>query len=197
MSRDRDRQQAPRPIVGVMGSGTDPHEEKSGPLGRMLAEMGVHLLTGGGRGVMDAVSRSFFQTRPRVGRVIGVLPGLPLSETMATPQGYPNPWVEIPIRTHLGLSGKQGVEPGSRNHINVLTAHAVIALPGGFGTSSEVALARRYGKPVAAFVDHGADIPDLAPGTPVIRQLGEIRAFLEKVLMGGHLFRKREKGSLG
>ena len=33
--------------------------ELAEPLGRMLAAIGVHLLTGGGRGVMESVSRAF------------------------------------------------------------------------------------------------------------------------------------------
>ena len=47
------------PIVGVMGSGSHPHADLAEPLGRWLAAQGVHLLTGGGAGVMEAVSRAF------------------------------------------------------------------------------------------------------------------------------------------
>ena len=83
------------PIVGVMGSGSEAHEELAVPLGRLLAELGCHLLTGGGGGVMAAVGAAFVAVEPRVGRSIGVLPG-----PDARP-GYPNPSVEIAIRTHL------------------------------------------------------------------------------------------------
>ena len=41
-----------RMIVGVMGSGKERHAEWSVPLGALLGELGVHLLTGGGQGVM-------------------------------------------------------------------------------------------------------------------------------------------------
>ena len=41
-----------------MGSGTTPHADLAIPLGRALARMGVHLLTGGGGGVMEAVVAS-------------------------------------------------------------------------------------------------------------------------------------------
>ena len=61
------------PIVGVMGSGTRPSSERASALGRWLAECGVHLLTGGGGGVMAAVSKSFYETPNRQGLVIGVL----------------------------------------------------------------------------------------------------------------------------
>jgi hypothetical protein len=46
-------------------------------------------------------------------------------------EGYPNPWVEVPILTHLaGHLGPEGAD--SRNAINVLSAHRIIALPGGY-----------------------------------------------------------------
>jgi predicted Rossmann-fold nucleotide-binding protein len=47
--------------VGVMGSGTDEHGEHSQAVGVLLAELGVNLLTGGGDGVMRAISRAFTQ----------------------------------------------------------------------------------------------------------------------------------------
>jgi predicted Rossmann-fold nucleotide-binding protein len=37
------------PVIGVMGSGREPHEEKAQLLGAWLAHEGVHLLTGGGK----------------------------------------------------------------------------------------------------------------------------------------------------
>ncbi|MCA9604114.1 MAG: molybdenum cofactor carrier protein [Myxococcales bacterium] len=124
-----------------MGSGSEPHEALAAPLGRWIAERGHHLLTGGGGGVMAAVSRAFVAVTPREGRSIGVLPG-----PDARP-GYPNEGVEIAIRTHLPLSGALGTDARSRNHINVLTSDLVVALPGGEGTRSEVQLAVRYQRP--------------------------------------------------
>jgi len=128
-----------------MGSGTEPHRALAAPLGRLIAERGDHLLTGGGLGVMAAVSEAFAATEGRAGVCIGVIPGPDHRP------GYPNPWVEIPIRTHLPLSGAMGTDPRSRNHVNVLTADAVVALPGGEGTRSEVQLAVRYGRPAILF----------------------------------------------
>lgn len=55
--RRKDDQVKRLPIVGVLGSGSEPHEEQAKPLGEWLAREGVHLLTGGG--VMEAVSRAF------------------------------------------------------------------------------------------------------------------------------------------
>src|SRR5262249_50687286 len=48
-----------RPLVGVMGSGSEEHADLAEPLGRWLAEAGFDLLTGGGRGVMAAACRGF------------------------------------------------------------------------------------------------------------------------------------------
>jgi predicted Rossmann-fold nucleotide-binding protein len=173
-----------RPVVGVMGSGTEAHAGWAAPLGRALARRGVHLLTGGGRGVMRSVSEAFVAVRPRAGLCVGILPGLERpGPGRRTPEGYPNPAVELPIVTHLPHSGERGTDPLSRNHLNVLSAAAVVALPGGPGTRSEVELALRYGTPVAL---HGpaeafAGFPD---GAPHHRRLEALEAWLDGVLPG-------------
>jgi uncharacterized protein (TIGR00725 family) len=169
-----------RPIVGVMGSGVESHADRAVPLGRWLAAEGVHLLTGGGSGVMEEVSRAFAEVPGREGLVLGVLPGDPSSGL--APAGYPNRWVELAVRTHLPHSSTQGTDLLSRNHINVLTADVIVALPGGAGTASEVALALAYGRPVIAFVDAPADIPGLPEGLPIAREIHEVVAFVRGVL---------------
>ena len=146
------------PVVGVMGSGSARHADLAGPLGRALARMGVHLLTGGGAGVMESVSRGFIAVPDREGLVIGILPAGDArpDRTDADPgtsPGYPNPWVELAIRTHLDARGDDGSGIRSRNHINILSSDVVIALPGSSGTASEVELAIRYGRPVILLGD--------------------------------------------
>ena len=168
------------PVVGVMGSGQQPHEEKAVLLGQWLAGEGVHLLTGGGKGVMTAVSRAFCEVSDRRGRVIGVLPGE--EGTARSKSGYPNPWVEIPIYTHLLHSGKRGEEMLSRNHINVLSSDVVIALPGSAGTSSEVALAVAYERPVVCYLESRDEIPGLPDGVDVCGDLEGIAKFVRSVL---------------
>ena len=164
------------PIVGVMGSGSRPYVERSTVLGRWLAEYGVHLLTGGGGGVMAAVSKSFYDTPNRRGLVLGILP---CDESLEKPKdGYPNPWVEIPVLTHLPSSGERGTEPTSRNHINILSSDVVVALPGDAGTASEVRLAVRYERPVIAFVESHRDIPGLPSSVPVSSSLEGVRTFV-------------------
>jgi uncharacterized protein (TIGR00725 family) len=135
-------------IVGVMGSGTTSTEEAD-IVGRMLAGSGVHLLTGGGSGQMRAVAEAFVAAPERRGRSIGVIPCHPQDPTRAKNEGYPNDFVEIPIRTHLSGSG---MDDRSRNHINVLSSDALIFLYGESGTLSEARLAMAYGRPRRLFL---------------------------------------------
>lgn len=125
---------------------------------------------------MGAVCRAFAETGGREGLVIGVLPKSDAVDESKPPAGYPNTWVEIAIRTHLPARGARGADQNSRNHINVLSADAVLALPGGPGTLSEVRLALAYGRPVAAhFADRGllAGLPDEVPTVPTLAQVGQ------------------------
>ena len=170
------------PIVGVMGSGEVEWAERTTDLGRWLAMSGVHLLTGGGKGAMTSVSRAFFEVPNRKGAVIGVLPCQPGDRSYRPKEGYPNPWVEIPIFTHLPLSGNQGIDPLSRNHINVLSSDIVIALPGGAGTVSEVKLAIQYNRPVVAYVHDRDELPGLPPTVPVVKTLKAVQEFFKTQL---------------
>ena len=166
-----------------MGAGAHAHEDLAVPLGRQLARLGVHLLTGGGSGVMTSVSRAFAEVEGRAGLVIGVLP---LAEAIGGPEAggaYPNPWVEVPIRTHLG---KLGADAFSRNHVNVLTSDVIIALPGSSGTASEVALSIHYGRPLVLFGDlyRAHDLPDTVA---TAASVDEVIAFVRDALtrLGG------------
>jgi uncharacterized protein (TIGR00725 family) len=163
------------PVVGVMGSGSADGGRPAVELGRSLASLPVHLLTGGGGGVMTSVSRAFAEVPARRGLVLGVLPGDP-GRGGAAPDGYPNQWVEVMVRTHLPARGEQGDDALSRNHINVLSSDVVIALAGGAGTRSEVELAARYGTPVAWFLPDAADDP--AGDVPVLHALPEVMRFV-------------------
>ena len=173
-----------RPVIGVMGSGVERHDTLAGAVGTWIARQGFHLLTGGGEGVMAAVGEAFAAVGDRRGLVIGVLPNAEDDQRCRAPAGYPNRWVELAIRTHLPLSGAYGTAPLSRNHINVLTADVVIALPGGPGTSSEVRLAVRYARPCVAFVTDRSQIPSLPDEVPCASTLAELAAFVLEQLSG-------------
>ncbi len=142
------------PVIGVMGSGREAHEKYAIPLGHWLARHDYHLLTGGGGGVMEAVARAFISVKPRAGLSIGIIPGRPGKSDYHPPAGYPNPYIELPVYTHLPDSGTKGAGPTSRNPINILSSDVVVALPGGAGTASEIKLAVDYGKPLILFGPH-------------------------------------------
>ena len=169
------------PIVGVVGSHADAHAERAAAIGRWLAGQNVHLLTGGGPGVMQAVSKAFVEAPGRKGLVIGIIPCA--AENSPNPKmGYPNDWVEIPIFTHLHLSGEQGVQPLSRNHIVALSSAVIIAMPGGTGTASEVRLALKYRRPVIAYLKKPAEIEGLPDGIRVESDLDKIKEFVSEEL---------------
>ena len=133
-----------------MGDGTRDYPELTVPLGQTLARLGFHLLTGAGAGVMCGVSQAFAESVPRAGVVIGVVPssGVQSGVKDQPKTGYPNPFVEVPIFTHLPGGGANISDPMTRNHINVLSSDFLVFLPGGPGTALEAALARVYGKPL-------------------------------------------------
>jgi uncharacterized protein (TIGR00725 family) len=97
-------------------------------LGRRLGEAGAVVVCGGGGGVMEAVCRG---VRGAGGTTVGLLPGLD--------RGDANPHLSVSVPTGLG----QG-----RNLLLVRSSDALVAVGGGFGTLSEIALALRTGVPV-------------------------------------------------
>ncbi len=132
-----------RLVIGVFGSGTHPDGNPQlvfpFEMGKWIARNNYHLLTGGGSGVMKAASAGFCSVGDRKGLSIGIIPN------GKDPDMYPNPWVELPIFTHLfGLQAK-GRE--SRNHINVMSSDVILVFTGGIGTKAELELAvNDYGK---------------------------------------------------
>ena len=170
------------PIVGVIGSGSDAHHDRAAALGSWLAGQGVHLLTGAGQGVMAAVSRAFAEVPARQGLVLGIAPCTSERRAEVPRPGYPNAWIEVPIYTHLHLSGAQGEDQRSRNHLVALTATVLVALPGGAGTASEVRLALRYKKPLIAHLRTRDEIPGLPPEVRSEPDLNEVKAFIAQEL---------------
>jgi uncharacterized protein (TIGR00725 family) len=121
-----------RTIVGVMGSGenSSPSLAAARELGRLLAQRGWIVLTGGRpEGVMDAASAGAKEVPGSL--TIGILPGA---------RGGAGTHVDIAIFTGMGEA---------RNAINVLTSDVVVACGvEGPGTVSEIALALKAEKPV-------------------------------------------------
>jgi len=120
------------PILAVFGSGDASTEEMAvaGRVGAAAARAGWVVLTGGGSGVMEAACRGAAEAG---GLTVGILP------TERADGCYPNPWVKIPVFTGAG---------SARNAFNVLSATLCVAIGGGPGTLSEIALALKSGVPV-------------------------------------------------
>jgi predicted Rossmann-fold nucleotide-binding protein len=145
--------------------GDEEQKQKAKEIGGWLAGEGVHLLTGGGQGLLSVVSQAFYDVPGRHGLIIGIIPAEERNTTAAEAdflkpkEHYPNEWVELPIYTHLYKSGREGGNDDlSRNHINVLTSNVIICLPGyGWGTTRELELAVKYKpKAVVAYFDRPA-----------------------------------------
>jgi len=117
-------------IVSVIGAGSCDKKiySMAEEVGRLVAQKGAVLVTGGIGGVMEAASKG---AKEAGGITVGILPGFSKEEA--------NKFVDIPITT--GLSH-------ARNIIVAGSADAVIAISGEYGTLSEIAIALKLGKPV-------------------------------------------------
>ncbi len=118
--------------IAVIGGGSCSPEVSSlaEEVGRLLAENDCILVCGGLGGVMAAAARG---ARAAGGTTIGILPGRDRDDA--------NPDIEHAICTGLGEA---------RNFAIVMTADGLIALPGEFGTLSEISFALKYKKPVVS-----------------------------------------------
>lgn len=132
------------PRVAVVGAGSADAQtlETAEAVGRGLGAAKALLICGGRGGVMAAAARG---CRAAGGVTLGILPGASAAET------GPNDWIDIAVYTGAG----QG-----RNLIVVLSAEAVIAVGGGWGTLSEIALARKHDRPVVLLGDWQIVPPD-------------------------------------
>jgi uncharacterized protein (TIGR00725 family) len=114
----------------VVGPGQAGREERqvAEEVGRELARRGAVVVCGGLGGVMEAVCKG---ASGEGGTTLGILPGLDRAAA--------NPHVEVALPTGLGEA---------RNALVVRAADALIAVGGGYGTLSEIALALKADKPV-------------------------------------------------
>src|SRR5689334_23532837 len=122
--------------VSVVGSGAE-HEANAEEVGRLLAERGCTVVTGGLGEVMAAAARG---AKGAGGTTIGILPG--------ERRGDANEWIDHIVVTGIGHA---------RNLAVVASGDAVIAVGGSWGTMAEIAFASRLGRRVVI----------LEPGHPV------------------------------
>jgi len=124
-----------RAIVAVVGGSecTATEAALAEELGRRLARGGAVVVCGGLTGVMEAVAQG---VQAAGGLTIGILPGNDARDA--------NRYIDVPLATGMGEM---------RNALIVRAAHAVIAIGGGWGTLSEIALAQRIKTPVVGLHD--------------------------------------------
>lgn len=119
-------------VVSVIGPDKAAKDlyEVAEELGFALATHKILVVCGGRGGVMEAVCRGVYRAG---GISVGILPN-GIEEA--------NSYVTVPIATHLGEA---------RNAIVVAAGEIVIAIGGGIGTLSEIALALKHQKLVIGF----------------------------------------------
>jgi uncharacterized protein (TIGR00725 family) len=113
--------------VSVIGSGAE-HEGRAEHVGRLLAERGASVVTGGRGEVMAAASRG---AKAAGGTTVGILP-------TETREGV-NEWVDHVVVTGIGHA---------RNLAVVASGDAVIAVGGSYGTLAEIGFALTLGRRV-------------------------------------------------
>jgi uncharacterized protein (TIGR00725 family) len=144
--------------VAVIGSGKE-HEAEAEEVGRLLGERGCTVVTGGLDEVMAAAHRG---AKAAGGATIAIVPG--------EDRHSANPWADHVIVTGIGHA---------RNLAVAASGDAVIAVGGTWGTLSEIAFARRLGRPVVTLASaprvEGVEVAD-TPRQAVERALALLRA---------------------
>ncbi len=117
--------------IAVVGSANCSTEEYQAAetIGRLIAGNHATVCCGGLGGVMEAVCRG---AKEAGGTTVGIILGT----------GDGNPYLDVVIRTGMGHA---------RNVILVNSGDAMIAVGGGYGTLSEIAIALKTGKSVFGF----------------------------------------------
>ena len=120
----------PARYVAVCGASeaTGTQLEAAREVGRLLAESGAIVINGGLGGVSGAASEGAARAG---GTVVGFLPD--------TDRDGANPYLTVSLPTGMGQA---------RNVLIVTAAESVIAIGEGWGTLSEIAIARRLGRSV-------------------------------------------------
>jgi len=128
MSDNTDR----KPVIAVIGAGKCSRKlrDMAAEIGRYVAENGGVVLCGGLGGVMEGAARG---AKEAGGTTIGIIP----SENKADA----NQFIDYVIPTGFGQA---------RNVLVVRAADAIVALPGKYGTLSEMAFALVSGKPIVS-----------------------------------------------
>ena len=143
--------------IAVIGSGRE-HERRAEEVGRLLAERGCTVVTGGLGEVMAAAARG---AKRAGGTTIGILPGERRADA--------NEWVDHTVVTGVGHA---------RNLAVAASGDAVIAVGGSWGTLAEIGFASRLGRAVV-ILEPGLSVEGVArassPEEAVELALGKLR----------------------
>lgn len=115
-------------------------------LGENLIDLKHIIICGGLGGVMEAICKGAHQSKNyQKGCTVGILP--------TTEKSMANPYVDIIIPSGMGIA---------RNALVAQSGDAVIAIGGGSGTLSEIAMSWQMGKPIIAVTQFGGWSQELA-----------------------------------
>ena len=129
------------PYISVVGGSSATPEEAvlAEQLGEALLSLGAILICGGGGGVMYHVAKGAQKGKEHGGGlVLGILSGTDRQEA--------NPYIDVVIPTGMGEM---------RNALIAQTGDVMIAIGGGAGTLSEMALAWYWQKPIGVLGTSG------------------------------------------
>ena len=102
--------------------------QKAYKLGGLFAKEGYLVYCGGGKGVMEAVSKGVSESG---GTCVGILKELLLDEM--------NDFIKVPVATNMGIS---------RNALLAYNCDVAVAISGKYGTLSEISYALQLEKPI-------------------------------------------------
>jgi uncharacterized protein (TIGR00725 family) len=121
-----------KPIIAVIGAGkcSKKLRDMAADIGRYIAENGGVVVCGGLGGIMEGAARG---AKEGGGITIGIIP--------TDNKDDANEFIDHVIVTGFGEA---------RNIIIVKTADAIVALPGKYGTLTEMAFALHAGKPIVS-----------------------------------------------
>jgi len=121
-----------QPFIAVVGAGkcTRKMKDLAEQVGMTIAENGGVLICGGLGGVMEAAAKG---AKLKQGLTVGILPGNNRHDA--------NEYIDVAVPTGIGEA---------RNLVIIKTADAVVALPGKYGTLSEMAFCLKMNKPLVS-----------------------------------------------
>mgnify|MGYP001263737129 CR=1 FL=1 len=126
-------------IIGGNSEVSDYALKQSFELGKKIIDNGWVLCTGGRGGVMESASKGARTSKKWTGfQIIGILP--------EGNKKSGNEYLDIILPTGMGLT---------RNALVVQAGDVCIAISGGAGTLSEIALAWQFGRPIGVLNDTG------------------------------------------